>query len=158
MRPSPLIRSSAATLIALGLALACGATRAAPQGLMPDDPALFNRPMTPQAAARRLLGMGFNALRKKDYLNAEKLLLRARRIEPQNPYILLNLGVLFYQTQRPRLAREAWSAILLAPESATGNAVITSSPDVIGESPAAVARRNLQMLETGPAPESGQKP
>lgn len=108
--------------------------------------AAFNKPTTAAEATRRLLGMGFNAISRADYEKAEVLLLRARRIEPNNPYVLLNLGVVFHRTGRPKLAREAWTRVLNAPDSGS-TSVITSSSTLVGESPAEVARKNLELLD-----------
>jgi Tfp pilus assembly protein PilF len=160
MRPRLAIWSI--SLAAVLASVPCGAEETATgppsQGILPDDIAALDKPTSSQAQTRKLLGMGFNALRNKDYFNAEKLLLRARRIEPTNPYILLNLGVVFYRTNRPTLAREVWTRVLNAPVAAS-SAVITSSPDLVGESPATVARRNLKLLDPpGSPPPTSKKP
>jgi tetratricopeptide (TPR) repeat protein len=113
---------------------------------VPADMDALDRPTRAEAATRRLLGMAFNAIRVKDYGSAEKLLLRALRIEPRNPYVLLNLGVVFYQTDRPKLARDMWTRVANAPIATLSNSVITSSPDLVGESPANIARKNLELF------------
>ncbi|CAN5797439.1 hypothetical protein BH09PSE5_BH09PSE5_25120 [soil metagenome] len=129
----------------LGAAPSLG--QAPAQMTLPDDIEAFDAPDSSIAQARRLLGMGFHAIRKKDYVNAEILLLKARRIDPGNPYVLLNLGVVFHRTNRPKLAREMWTRVANAPVAAASNSVITSSSALVGESPAVVARKNLALLE-----------
>jgi hypothetical protein len=145
------LRRSVAWALALGLLFCWPLFEASGQdktaGALPDDVDAFNKPSPAELAARRLLGMGFNAIRVKDYANAEKLLLRARRIEPTNPFVLLNLGVVFHNTNRPKLAKEMWTRVANAPIASSTKAVITSDPDMVGNSPADVARRNLELLQ-----------
>jgi len=59
-----------------------------------------------------LLENGYIALSAGDYNTAEHLLNQALYINDENPYTLLNLGVVYQDTQRYKQARDAYQAVI----------------------------------------------
>ena len=59
----------------------------------------------PKAPDMKLSDEAYEAILNKDYQQAEALLDVALSINPQNPYVLLNLGVVYQNTGRTEKAR-----------------------------------------------------
>ena len=69
----------------------------------------------------------FEALAAGDYEKAEALLDVALSINPDNPYALLNLGVVYHNTGRIEKAREQYvKVILLDPKENVSTSILQS--------------------------------
>jgi len=97
---------------------------------------------------------GFVELSNSNYLEAEAYLLAALDINPNNPYTLLNLGVVYQDTGRTKEAVQMYQKILeLNPED---TAVESNREGYGGKKIVEIARENLKSLgiliaEKGPA-------
>jgi len=100
-----------------------------------------------------LLENGYLALSSGDYSTAEHLLNQALYINDQNPYTLLNLGVVYQDTQRYKQARDAYQAVIDMNPSDT--AVSANVKGYSGRNLAEIAKVNLANL---PAPETQTQP
>ena len=60
----------------------------------------------------RLSNKGFGEIKDGNYQEAEKYLQRALSINPNNPYAILNMGVVYYETGRKEQAREMFNKVL----------------------------------------------
>ncbi|MEI6152788.1 MAG: tetratricopeptide repeat protein [Deltaproteobacteria bacterium] len=76
----------------------------------------------------KLTDEGFQYMTKGNPAEAEKSFKKALSINPDNPYTLLNLGVLYQQTNRPGEARAMYEKVIkLQPQAAapgTANSAI----------------------------------
>ncbi len=87
---------------------------------------------------------GFEEICQDNCAKAEEYLKKALEINPNNPYALLNLGVVYQRTGRPELARQMYQKVidLDAKESAQ-----RSNEDwARGKSLADIAKKNLETL------------
>ena len=86
----------------------------------------------------------FELMLKGDYEQAEATLEVARSINPDNPYVLLNLGVVYQNTGRIDKAREMYVRIILLnpPEVARNSNV----PDAQDQKIVDLAKQNLENL------------
>jgi len=92
-----------------------------------------------------LADQGYRELVKGNYEKAEANLKVALSINPENPYALLNLGVLYQNTGKVGKAKEMYRKLLaLDPDD---KAVATTSKDYDGKKLTDIARENLKMLE-----------
>ena len=86
----------------------------------------------------------YELILKGDYQQAEARLEVARSINPDNPYVLLNLGVVYQNTDRMEKAREMYvRIILLNPQEIAGDSNVV---DAQGEKIVNIAKRNLENL------------
>lgn len=65
-----------------------------------------------EAKDQRLADLGHAALLSGNYGLAEAYLEAALEINPENPYVLHNLGVVYYNTNRPDKARELYAKLV----------------------------------------------
>jgi hypothetical protein len=88
---------------------------------------------------------GFQALSAKDYGQAEASLEKALSISPDNPYALLNMGVVYQETGRLDEARKMYEKVIaLKPkEVAEESTTVSSAGKRLGD----IARENLELLE-----------
>jgi len=87
---------------------------------------------------------GFAALSSSDYSEAEAYLLVALDINPNNPYTLLNLGVVFQDTGRTKEAIQMYQKVLeLNPEETV---VKSNREGYSGKKIVELARENLKNL------------
>ena len=87
---------------------------------------------------------GFAALSSSDYSEAEAYLLVSLDINPNNPYTLLNLGVVFQDTGRTKEAIQMYQKVLdLNPE---GTVVQSNREGYSGKKIVELARENLKNL------------
>jgi len=87
---------------------------------------------------------GFAALSSSDYSEAEAYLLVALDINPNNPYTLLNLGVVFQDTGRTKEAIQMYQKVLeLNPEETV---VKSNKEGYSGKKIVELARENLKNL------------
>jgi len=88
---------------------------------------------------------GFQAISGKNYGHAETSLEKALSINPDNPYALLNMGVVYQETGRLDKARQMYEKVIalqpkdVAEESNTGS--------FAGKGLADIARENLKLLD-----------
>ena len=88
---------------------------------------------------------GYDELTKGNYDQAEAYLEIARSINPEDPYVLLNLGVVYQNTGRIESAKSMYQKVLeLNPDQV---AIDTTNPSFKGKKLAEIARRNLKSLE-----------
>ena len=86
----------------------------------------------------------FEALAAGDYEKAEALLDVALSINPDNPFALLNLGVVYHNTGRIEKAREQYvKVILLDPKEKVFKSNIE---EMEGKSLVDIAKKNLENL------------
>ena len=91
-----------------------------------------------------LVEKGFEELSNSNYLEAEAYLLAALDINPNNPYTLLNLGVVFHDTGRTKEAIQMYKKVLkLNPDE---TAVKSNRKGYSGKKVADIARENLKSL------------
>ncbi|TET85735.1 MAG: tetratricopeptide repeat protein, partial [Desulfobacteraceae bacterium] len=101
-----------------------------------------------------LVNQGFDELSNSNYLEAEAYLRAALDINPNNPYTLLNLGVVYQDTGRTKEAVQMYQKVLeLNPEE---TAVESNREGYSGKKIVEIARENLKSLgiliaEKGPA-------
>ena len=85
--------------IAFGLAISLGGLQnVAAQGAVQTQAATASN--SDSQTGQDLLRKGYDAIKQKNYLQAEDLLNKARVKLPENPYVLLNLGVVYQNTNR----------------------------------------------------------
>src|SRR4030066_1657883 len=60
----------------------------------------------------RYSNKGLKEIKKGNYQEAEKYLQKALSIKPDNPYASLNLGVVYFNTDRKEQAREKFNKII----------------------------------------------
>jgi hypothetical protein len=93
----------------------------------------------------RLSEQGFQELSVRNYREAERLLEEALSLNSENPYALLNMGVVYQNTGRIEKAREMYERVIaLAPED---TATVSNKSSAIGKTLADLARENLIILE-----------
>lgn len=117
-------------LAAVGLVLALGGCA---QDSATDEP-------SDQLAYRR----GFEAIRDGDWLKAQQYLIQAKRAFPDDPYVLLNLGVVAQRLGRFEEARGYYQQVIDKGPSTIPEQV--SDPTAAGKSLAALARDDLATL------------
>ena len=100
---------------------------------------------TPEKAPDvELSEQAFEAISAKDYEKAEALLEVALSINPDNPYALLNLGVVYQNTGRIEQAREQYVKIILL--DAKEPVARSNVRGMEGKSLVDIAKKNLENL------------
>jgi len=94
-----------------------------------------------------LLENGYLAMAGGDYVTAEQLLTQALVINNKNPYVLLNLGVVYQETRRFDKARQLYQSVIDLDPVQT--AAATNVQGHTGQKLSDIARINLENL---PAP------
>jgi tetratricopeptide (TPR) repeat protein len=93
----------------------------------------------------RLSEQGFQELSGRNYREAEMLLDEALSLNPDNPYALLNMGVVYQNTGRLDKAQKMYGKVIaLAPQD---KATVSNKSSAVGKSLAELARENLAILE-----------
>ncbi len=93
----------------------------------------------------QLTNQGFEALTKGEYSQAETFFDQALAENPDNPYALLNQGVVYQNTNRPEKAKEMYEKVIaLNPTERAGRSNIGESQ---GKPLVQIARENLKALE-----------
>jgi hypothetical protein len=91
-----------------------------------------------------LVNQGFEELSNSNYLEAEAYLRAALDVNPNNPYTLLNLGVVFQDTGRTKEAIQMYQKVLeLNPKK---TAVKSNREGYSGKKIVEIARENLKSL------------
>jgi hypothetical protein len=92
-----------------------------------------------------LSNQGLQAISEGQYEQAEVYLGEALYINPENPYALLNMGVLYHKTGRLEQARQMYRKVIeLQPSAQADHSNIDSSA---GKSLVELARENLRLLD-----------
>ena len=86
----------------------------------------------------------FEAISEGNYEQAEALLEVALSINPDNPYAILNLGVVYQRTGRIEKAREQYVKIIL--QDAKETVVRSNVRGIEGKSLVDIAKENLENL------------
>jgi len=86
----------------------------------------------------------FEAIAAGDYEKAEAILEVALSINPENPYALLNLGVVYQNTNRIEKAREQYVKIILL--EAEEKVLKSNVKEMEGKSLVDIAKQNLENL------------
>jgi general secretion pathway protein D len=97
------------------------------------------------AHAEQLTIKGFERLMEGDLTEAKQYFEQALQISPDNPYALMNLGVIYEQEHLPQQALVMYRAVL-----ATGSGLIaekTSDPAAIGRPILELAREHIERIE-----------
>ena len=103
----------------------------------------------------QLVNLALDEIMETDYAKAEEYLVEALAENPDNPYALINMGVVYHNTDRKEQAQQMYQkAIDLEPDSRAGRA---SSDDDEGRPLLEIARKNLQTLEAGGAYLAGSR-
>lgn len=99
---------------------------------------------------------GFREISSKNYEQAEASLQKALSINPENPYALLNMGVVYQETGRPDKARQMYEKVIaLQPKDVAEE---SNADSFAGKGLADIARENLKLLEAREAElAAGQK-
>lgn len=93
----------------------------------------------------QLSNEGFEAIAKRDYARAEVPLKRALSINPENPYALLNMGVVYHETGRLDKARQMYQRLIaLQPEEVAEE---SNSGSFAGKRVVDIAKENLDLLK-----------
>ena len=92
-----------------------------------------------------LSNQGFRAISDKNYGEAETSLEKALSINPDNPYALLNLGVVYQETGRLDKARQMYEKVIaLQPKEVAEE---SNKGSFAGKGLADIARENMKLLE-----------
>jgi len=98
-----------------------------------------------QTEDMRLADMGYQFLEAKDYEKAKKYFQQALEINPDNPYALLNLGVVYEaEGKRDEAIKVYERVITLNPED---RAFTSTDPEKTGHKLTDIARDNLKRLQ-----------
>jgi hypothetical protein len=94
-----------------------------------------------------LSNQGFEELSKGNDLEAAMKLEEALTINPDNPYALLNMGVVYHRMGRPEKARRMYEKVMALQPKETAES--SNVPSFSGRSLAEIAEANLKLLEDG---------
>ena len=90
------------------------------------------------------MNQGFDELSNGNFKKAEEYLDKALSINPDNLYAILNLGVVYQNTERREKAREMYQKVI---ERESKSPASRSNKDwAVGEKLAEIARKNLENL------------
>ena len=96
------------------------------------------------SADMRLVNRGYEAIDRGKLVEAEQHLEAALEINPDNPYILLNMGYVLHHTGRYDEAREMYQKLVVLSVDEKPDKVLVESLE--GYSFAELAQHNLAML------------
>ena len=91
----------------------------------------------------RLSNQGLEQISKGNYQQAEEYLERALSMNPNNPYAILNMGVVYHNTGRKVQAREMYNKVLSF--SIIEKVQISNEEWAVGNDLVGVAKRNLEI-------------
>jgi general secretion pathway protein D len=90
------------------------------------------------------MNRGFDELSNRNFQKAEEYLEKALSINPNNAYAILNIGVVYQNTQRPEKAREMYNKVI---ELESKSPASRSNKDwAIGGKLSDIAKKNLETL------------
>jgi len=91
----------------------------------------------------KLSNQGLDQISKGNYQEAEKYLERALSINPNNPYAILNMGVVYHNTGRKGQARELYNKVISL--SKMENAQQSNEEWAVGKDLIEIAKKNLEI-------------
>lgn len=87
---------------------------------------------------------------KNDLICAERLTLKAREVDPKDPYAALNLGVIYQRQGKSSIARTQYDEAIRLDGSdsqkSIGDAAEATDQRFISHRPGEIAKRNLKNL------------
>jgi len=89
----------------------------------------------------RLSDKGLKEIKKGNYQEAEKYLQKTLSTKPDNPYAVLNMGVVYFNTDRKEQARENFNKVLSLAEKE--KAQESNENWAVGKELVEIAKRNL---------------
>ena len=92
----------------------------------------------------RLVLSGYDYIDQGDWSAAERELNSALDVNPDNPYALLNLGVVYENTGRPGDARDMYERVIKSKSNAVASRSTVDAER--GEKLTGIATRNLETL------------
>jgi len=92
----------------------------------------------------RLSNKGLDEIKKGNYQEAEKHLGKALSINPNNPYVILNMGVVYVNTGRKEQAREMFNKVLSVSEKE--KAQESNENWAVGKELVEIAQKNLEYM------------
>ena len=98
------------------------------------------------AQASQLLAKAYEHMVRNEDAVAERVLLDARRLEPRDPWVALDLGVIYQRRGQAEMARAEYRKVLASPVSEIRAASVSGSL-LNGASPQKIAQHNLATLE-----------
>jgi len=93
---------------------------------------------------QRLSNKGLGEIKKGNYQEAEKYLQKALSIKPDNPYAVLNIGVVYFNTDRKEQARENFNKVLSL--AVKEKAQESNENWAVGKDLVEVAKKNLEYM------------
>lgn len=93
----------------------------------------------------RLSEQAFGEISRHNYLEAERYLNEALFLNPNNPYALLNMGVVYQNTGRMQEAQVMYEKVVDLDSS--DKAVVSNKDSSVGKTLIELARGNLEILE-----------
>ncbi len=97
--------------------------------------------------AMKLTILGYEKLGEGDVQGAKEYFLKALGINPENPYALINMGVVYEQEENLEKALEMYRAVISIGTIETASEA--SSPDKNGAPLVEIARDNIERIEKG---------
>jgi Flp pilus assembly protein TadD len=143
----------AASLILAACVSAAGAAAgtAATQSAMNKSATATSAADANQVSTSDLLGRGYAAIRANRIDEAEALLQQARAQSPNDPYVLLNLGVVYQMKRQNMLAEQYYNDTIRVSGNtiveARDTSVLATAEVGVNSSPAIIARRNLTLIK-----------
>jgi len=92
----------------------------------------------------RYSNKGLKEIKKGNYQEAEKYLQKALSIKPDNPYAILNMGVVYFNTNREEQAREKFNKVISLAEKE--KAQDSNENWAVGRELVEIAKRNLEYM------------
>lgn len=103
-----------------------------------------------------LTNRGYDELQKGNYRQAEANFEVALDINPDNPYALLNLGVIYQNTERKEKARELYQRVIALNPSEV--AVRSDKEPFRGKTLVELAEENLRLLDLQEEVKTSKRP
>jgi len=94
----------------------------------------------------RLVNQGYDSLISGNVGEAEQQFKAALVVNPENPYAMLNLGVIYSRTGREELARAMYRKVIANDASNSAIPVRVGEDDMTGETLKKIAETNLGRL------------
>lgn len=92
-----------------------------------------------------LANQGYEELVKHNYEKAEAFYEVALSVNPSNPYVLLNLGVIYQNTGRIEQAKKMYQRVIAL--NSNQKAILSTTGNHIGKNLSDIAKMNLQSLD-----------
>ncbi len=92
----------------------------------------------------RYSNKGLKEIKKGNYQEAEKYLQKALSIKSDNPYAILNMGVVYFNTDRKEQARENFNKVISLAEKE--KAQDSNENWAVGKELVEISKRNLEYM------------